>query len=159
MKKTAYLLLASCMISLFASLETVAQSNKEEIELIQSIFGMEKKQAVAEFLELAPDNPFWPLYDEYESKRKALGAERIAAIGNYAEKYGNMQAADFGEVVAGMISLRKRNDKLVESYYKKIKKASGPKVAAQFFQIEEYILSEIRSAVLGGLPFIGEFEK
>jgi hypothetical protein len=144
--------------SSFLFVDAHAQSNKEEVEFIQSIFGMEKKQAVAKFLNLPPSDPFWTLYDEYETQRKALGAERIKAIEAYAKVYGSMQDADYDRVVSSMNSLKKRNDKLINTYYKKIKKASGAKVAAQFYQIEEYILSEIRAGILGALPFIGELD-
>lgn len=159
MRKLIFMLpITLLIVSVFISVDANAQSNKEEVEFIQSIFGMEKKQAVARFLNLPPSDAFWALYDEYETQRKALGAERIKAIEEYAKVYGSMQDADFDKVVANMNSLKKRNDKLIDTYYKKIKKASGAKVAAQFYQIEEYILSEIRAGILGALPFIGELD-
>jgi len=37
------------------------------------------------------------------------------------------------------IPLRKSEDSLIEKYYKKLKKSTSPKVAAQFYQIEHYI--------------------
>lgn len=159
MKKLIYVASIVLFFASFSlSIESNAQSNKEEVDFIQSIFGMEKKAAVARFLGLGPNDPFWALYDEYETQRKALGAERIKAIEEYAKVYGSMQDADYDKVVANMNSLKKRNDKLIDTYYKKIKKASGAKVAAQFYQIEEYILSEIRAGILGALPFIGELD-
>ncbi len=159
MKKINLLLLAMVFMAPFFFQNAQAQSNKEEVEFFQSIFGMDKKLAVAQFLNLSQDDPFWAIYDEYETQRKQLGAERIGAIGQYIDKYGNMQDADFDNVVSTMTSLRKQNDKLVDTYYKKIKKVSGSKVAAQFFQLEEYFLSEIRASILEAIPFIGEFDK
>lgn len=51
-----------------------AQSTQEEVDLIQSIFGMEKKVLVAEFVQ--PDayqkDAFWQLYDTYEIARDLL---------------------------------------------------------------------------------------
>ncbi|WP_194776241.1 hypothetical protein [Pararhodonellum marinum] len=159
MKKQTTLLLFILMMTPLFFQNVQAQTNKEELDFIQSIFGMEKKQAVAEFLNISPGDPFWEIYDQYETERKALGKERIEAINQYAEKYTTMQDADYDQVVSTMISLKKRNDKLIEGYYKKVKKASGSKVATQFFQIEEYILSEIRASLMEAIPFIGEFEK
>lgn len=138
---------------------TNAQSNKEETEFMQSIFGMEKKAIVAEFLKIENTNPFWVLYDEYETKRKELGKKRIEVLSDYVENYDNLSDVKYDEVVANMISLRKSNDKLIDTYYKKIKKASGSKIAGQFFQLENYFLSEIRSAVMQEIPYIGEFDK
>lgn len=135
-----------------------AQTASEETDFIQSIFGMEKKTIVAEFLELEETNPFWALYDEYETKRKELGKERIQILVGYAESYDELDDEKTDKIIASMISIRKSTDKLTDSYYKKIKKASGSKVAAQFFQLEAYFLSEIRAAIMEEIPFIGEFD-
>ena len=64
---TAVLLLAITSIS--------AQSVKEQVEFFQSIFGMEKKALVSEFVKLEGEasTSFWTLYDEYETARKANG--------------------------------------------------------------------------------------
>lgn len=68
-----------------------------------------------------------------------------------------MDDAKNDEIIKSMISLRNANDKLIDKYYKKIKKVSGSKVAAQFFQLESYFLSEIRTNIMEGIPFIGDF--
>ena len=135
-----------------------AQSQSEEIDFYQSIFGMEKKAIVADFLQLGENDPFWPLYDEYETKRKSHGKERIRVLEDYAEKYDQMDEVTYDEVIKSMIRLRDSNDKLMDSYYKKIKKASGSKTAAQFFQLEAYFNSEIRAIIMESIPFIGEFD-
>ena len=45
-----------------------AQTNAEEIDLVQSVFGMEKKAIISEFIKVndAQKDAFWKLYDEYE---------------------------------------------------------------------------------------------
>lgn len=136
-----------------------AQSAKEELELYQSVFGMEKKVIVAEFLKLKSDDAFWTIYDEYETERKALGKKRVDVLNEYAENYDALNNEKYDEIIANMISLRKSTDKLVDTYYKKIKKASGSKVAAQFFQLEAYFVSAIRLTIMEGIPYIGEFDK
>jgi hypothetical protein len=159
MKKNILIFFGAILMAMAFAQTSNAQSNKEETEFMQSIFGMEKKAIVAEFLKIDSSNPFWVLYDEYETKRKELGKERLNVLSAYVENYDNLADDKYDEVVASMISLRKSNDKLVDSYYKKIKKASGAKIAAQFFQLENYFLSEIRSSVMEGIPYIGEFDK
>ena len=56
------------------------------------------------------------------------------------------------------MSLSSKNDKIINSYYKKLKKGVGSVPAAQFYQIEYYILSEIRSAILGEIELIGSMQ-
>jgi len=56
------------------------------------------------------------------------------------------------KMTTDIIALASQTDKLIVSYYKKIKKATNPVVAAQFYQIEGYILSGIRMTILEELP-------
>ena len=156
MKKT---LLTTLMVAL--AFFAFSQSNKEEIDLVQSVFGMEKKALVAEFIKLegAPKDAFWTAYDEYEAKRKELGQKRISVLKKYANSYATMDDITTDEIIKEVITLQGKNDKLIADYYKKIKKGSGTKAAAQFYQIEGYILSKIRSTIMENIPLIGEIEK
>jgi hypothetical protein len=137
---------------------SAAQTYSEEVDFFQSIFGMQKKEIVAEFLSIDTDNAFWVMYDEYETKRKSMGKERLEVLLNYVENYDSLNDTKYDELISNMIKLRKGTDKLIDQYYKKIKKTSGSKIAAQFFQIETYFLSEIRTTIFEGIPYIGEFE-
>lgn len=157
--KTNFLnILGLLFITVLCGQSMNAQTYSEETDLIQSIFGMEKKAVVADFIGVENGDPFWALYDEYEIKRKALGKERFTALSNYVENYDSYDNATYDKTIATMISLQKRTDKLIGQYYKKIKKTSGSKVAAQFFQLEEYILTQIRAGIFEGIPMIGEFD-
>jgi len=146
------------IISMFAFSSTAfAQSNTEEIDYIQSVFGMEKKAFVAEFMQVdgTQGDAFWALYDEYETKRKDLGKRRIALLEKYANSYGDMDDETTAEILSEMMSLQSGTDKLIGSYAKKIKKEVGVTAAAQFYQIEGYIVSKIRAEILENIPVIG----
>ncbi len=137
-----------------------AQTNTEQVDMIQSLYGMEKKAIVAEFITLSGDkaDAFWGLYDEYESKRKELGKQRIGLLERYAESYMNMDEATTESLLTEMMSLRKSTDKLLEGYVKKVKKTVDVKTAAQFYQIEEFFVSKQRSVILENIPVIGELD-
>lgn len=142
----------------FLPLVALAQSNKEDVDLIQSIYGKEKKAIVAEFIKL--DGPqkdaFWKLYDEYETKRKELGQKRVALLEKYAANYMTLDDATTAGLVKDMISLGAQTDKLAATYYKKMEKPVGVKQAAQFYQLEVYLLSVIRANIFENIPIIGE---
>ena len=131
------------------------QSNKEEVEYIQSLFGMEKKAMVADFVKLdnATKDSFWNLYDEYETARKELGKKRIELLVRYDDNFENLSNEVAGDLLTEILSLTKKNDQLLASYVKKIRKATGPVTAMQFHQIEMYILSEIRVSIASSLPY------
>jgi len=146
--------------ALFISTMGFAQSYTEEVDLIQSLYGMQKKEIVADFISLqgTQATEFWTLYDAYEMERKALGKERLNLIEEYAMHYGTLDDAKTDELINKMISLGAKTDKLVATYYKKMKKPAGVKAAAQFVQIEQYLLSSTRAAILEEIPFIGELD-
>jgi len=143
-----------------ASLTVLAQSNKEDVDFIQSIYGKEKKQVVAQFVQLegAQKDAFWKLYDEYETQRKELGHQRVALLERYAKNYTTLDDATTDKITMDMMALGAKTDKLITTYYKKMKKESTIKAAAQFVQIEAYLLSQVRTAIFESIPLIDELK-
>jgi hypothetical protein len=153
MKKITFLI-SVMVFTLFAN----AQSNNEELDLFQAAFGMEKKAIVANFVQPteAQSDAFWALYDEYEVKRKENGAKRVELLSNYAQQFDSMTDEQAETWTNEVIKLSAATDKLIVTYYKKIKKATSPIVATQFYQIESYILTGIRMEILDGVPFLSK---
>ena len=146
------------LVAICLSTMAFAQSNKEDVDFIQSIYGKEKKTIVADFIQLegAQKDAFWKLYDEYETKRKELGQKRVALLEKYAKNYATLDDAALSANIKETADLGLKTDKLIITYQKKMEKAAGAKAAAQFFQIEAYFLSAIRVAIFEAIPFIGE---
>jgi len=145
MKKLLFIVL-----TLTYSITGFSQSFQDEVKLMQSIYGMDKKEIVAEFIELnsGQEEVFWKLYDEYEVKRKELGEKRFEIIWNYVNDYGEIKPEDAEMMMNESIPLRKRSDELVDTYYTKIKNKTDPVVAVQFYQIENYLSDLIRIKLL-----------
>jgi len=151
MKKYILLVAASLLASF-----TYAQSNKEEVDLVQAAFGMDKKAAVAEFVKpsATQKDAFWKLYDEYETQRKELGKQRIALLEDYANKYATMTSDQADAWTKKVMELQKKTDNLITTYYGKVKGVSDGIVATQFYQVENYILAVIRASILDAVPFV-----
>ena len=143
---------------LTVSITVNAQSMKEEVDMVQSLYGMEKKALIAEFLGDTVNDEFWKIYDEYETERKALGKDRLDLITRYVSEYTSID----GEVADGMVKeseqLNSKLTGLISKYTKQVRKATDSKVAAQFFQIENYLLSVTRVQIMNNLPFLGELK-
>ena len=148
------------LITIFTlSIVTVhSQTAQEEIDYFQSLFGMGKKEIVADFISLDESvaTAFWALYDEYETARKAGGQKRLELLADYADSYLKLTDEKTDEIIKSMEKQKNSLDKLIFKYYKKMKKTAGSKTAAQFYQLEYYILNAIRMELLDGIPFIGE---
>lgn len=153
--KTTLLLLCGFVL---CSLSLSAQTYNEEVDLYQSMFGMEKKAYVAQFISMEKETAmlFWDIYNKYEVDRKELGKKRLALLQAYADKYETLSTDDTDQLIKDVMSQRKALDKTIEKYYKQIRKSVGTREAAQFYQIENYILSAIRLNILETIPFFKE---
>jgi hypothetical protein len=150
--KKYLVLIAAFFTASFAN----AQSNKEEVDLMQAAFGMDKKDAVAEFVKPSETQKtaFWKLYDEYETQRKELGKQRIELLKQYADHYKTMTSDQADTWTKKVMDLQKKTDNLITTYYSKVRTATDGIVALQFYQIENYILASIRAEILDNIPFV-----
>jgi len=153
-------LLSLTAVLFLAIASTFAQSNKEEIEFYQSIFGMEKKAIVSEFITLEGEasTEFWNLYDAYETERKANGQKRMDILNKYANSYLELDDDTTDELIGEAMKVRDTKNKLIKKYYKSMKKAAGVKAAAQFYQLENFFANEVSVKLAEQIPFIGEFD-
>lgn len=144
---------------LFLSFTTVnAQSNSEEIAIVQEAFGMEKKEVISSFISLDGENltTFWEIYDEYESERKNNGKKLITSLEKYSNEYEKLDDASTKKLTKELISIRDNNNKILKKYYKKIDNKCDAKTATQFYQLESYFQSLVRLTVMESIPFVGE---
>ena len=81
--------------ALFVSTMGFAQSAQAEVDLLQSLYGMQKKDIVADFIKLEgpQKDAFWEIYDAYELERKVLGQRRVNLLSTYAEFYSSLNDA------------------------------------------------------------------
>jgi hypothetical protein len=138
-----------------------AQDAKDELHMIKMLFGSDKDLIVNEFVRVEGANKgkFQALYLEFENVRKEIGQQKFSVLNNYVKSYNTLPEAELDKIMGEIIKLNAEQDKLLARYYKKAKKECGIAVAAQFYQIEWYLLSEIRTAILENIPVISELDK
>lgn len=148
-------------IGTFIFLSTIAQSNKEDVDMIQAMYGKQKKEIAAAFIIVtdAKKDVFWKMYDAYETERKALGQKRVKLLEKYANTYDTLGDKSTDAIIKQTMALQKSTDGLIAKYYDKIMKGVGTKPAAQFYQLESYLLNVVRAYIMSNIPFIGELEK
>lgn len=137
-----------------------AQPTVDEINLIQSAYGMEKRAIVEKYMQLtdAEATGFWKVYDEYEIARKEYGKRRVNNIIDYANNYANLTDDKAAELIKKSMDNQASFTKLQASTYKKMTKVLSPKRAAQFIQLESYLETVIRLNISNDIPFIGELD-
>lgn len=150
------------ILALITTSFSFAQSSlKEDVAIIQSIFGKEKKELVNQYMAVATDksDEFWKIYDEFETERKTLGQTKINIVNEYVVNYTTLTNEKADELVKATLKNNMDYEKLNEKYYAKIKKSIGAIEAAKFIQLEGFIQNSIKNALLSSIPFIGEIDR
>lgn len=137
-----------------------AQTNAEEITMVQSIYGMEKRELIAKHMKLnaSQAQQFWQLYDEYEIQRKEIGQKRKDNIISYADKYDQLTNDEADKLIKTSFEVNLSFIQLWEVTYKKMAKSMTPVIAAQFIQAEMFIENMVRQELSLDIPLIGEIE-
>ncbi len=145
----------------FFGLMAGAQSNKEDIAIIQSMFGKAKKDLVTQYMTLPADKSaaFWKTYDEYEAARTALGRERIALIEAYANAYMTMDDKVAADLAGKKYKWLASYGKMQKKYHNSFAKVVGATQAGKLMQLEDYLENNIRLAIQESIPFIDELDK
>jgi hypothetical protein len=145
-------------LALISFSTTFAQDSIDELTLTKALFGKENKEIVSEFVKIEPgkEKVFWTLFDEFESKRSNGGQKKFVLLNNYVKNYMTLSEAQTDEIIQEIILLTKTQEKLISDYFAKIKKNCGVYTAAQFYQIEWYLTSEVRTNILESIPVIKE---
>ncbi len=146
---------------LFASFGSFAQSNKEDIDLIQSAYGKSKKELIQAYMTIPESQKaaFWAEYDKYENERKAIGRERIALIEEYANNYATLDDKKASDLMGRKLKSVDSSTKLQKKYFGNMTKIIGGVQASKFFQLEDYLENNIRLMIQESIPFIDEIDK
>lgn len=144
------------LATLFAitTLATFAQS--VEVDMFKSYFNMEKREAVAEFMDLdeSMEIAFWSIYDDYEAKRARLVIDRLTRInefGRHLHTLDDQRASDWLDMtIAGQNS----EEQLLKKYVKMMAKQTSPTIALKFAQVDNYFSTMVDYHLYKQLPNI-----
>lgn len=149
------------LVLVFAFTTGAFAQSKEDVEIIQALYGKSKSDLVKQYLSLndAQTAAFQPVYDKYETERKALGQKKIQIINDYATNYATLDDVKAAELTEANLKNNLDLEKLLSSTFGKVKKAIGGLNAAKFVQLEQYLQVTIRGEIQDSIPFIDELDK
>lgn len=82
---------------------------------------------------------FWPLYNAYETRRKALADERLAIIRDYAKNFTSMPDAKATELMQRALGLEEKSQAAKREFLGELQKALPAKTVARFYQVHTRI--------------------
>lgn len=137
---------------------TYGQTSDAEAEAIINLLGVQKKQAVAELVFVAPKDSaaFWKVYDQYDQLNRKTAKTRLGLYEKTAHAYSNMTPAVADSLATQYFANRMDQEKTLEEYYKKVKAATNAVTAFQFYQSEVYILTQLRASIMQQIPTYGQ---
>ncbi|MBV8252134.1 MAG: hypothetical protein JO154_05955 [Chitinophaga sp.] len=149
------------LVCLVHTVNVHAQVNDDDQKTIQHIFGKEKKEIVAEYMDFKnnTNDPFWSLYDQYEQNRRTLSRERLDILQDYTRLYTTLDDESATSLIKRTLENDVAYDRFYERYFKKFSKVMGGKNAAKFIQLELYFQNAIKSSILNSIPFLGELKR
>jgi len=126
------------------------------IELLRSDLQADKRLLVEYSMELSEEDAelFWPIYDDYERERIALGDRQLELIKKYPDAVNVTGPETVRDLSADWLALRSDEVKLVTKYYKKAEKQIRPRIAARWMQIEYRVGLLIGVQLASEIPLI-----
>jgi hypothetical protein len=116
----------------------------------------ERRSIVAANLALGPEERerFWPIYDDYSKERAALEKERFALLQRYAQTFTDMSDDQAMALVLASARLQVADVQLRLKYAEVLRRKMSGRVAARFFQIDDYVTTAMRMNSLAGVPLV-----
>jgi hypothetical protein len=149
------------VFTIFVAAIVYGQTDNSDIDIVQAIFGKNKRIIISEYLQLADDqqNSFWKLYDQYEEKRKSIERQRFMILKDYADNYLQLDAEKAERLITQFMKTDGQYNTLHQTYYKKMAKITGTLKAATFIQLETFIQTALQSNLQSQIPVIGELQR
>ena len=135
-----------------------SQTSDAEADAIINLLGIQKKEAVNKLVQVSGKDSvaFWQIYDQYQAENKKTAKERLQLYERTASAYSNMTPAVADSLASQYFTNRLGQEKTLQEYYKKIKAATNPVVAFEFYQAEVYLLTQIRAQIMQQIPTYGQ---
>ncbi len=155
--KKGFIIFALLTIAQFSFAQ---KAQVDELQILQSIFGMSKKDLISNYIKPSSDKEteFWATYDKFELERQSISRQRFTTINDYATNYFNLNDIKADQLATEILANNLHLEQLNKKYYAKFKKIVGGLNAAKLIQLEVFIQSQIKSTLQNNIPFIGEIK-
>ena len=161
-KKTPLTLVA--IIMLLGSTSAAAQSandavmTPEELQLAKQMVEASRDMALVTNIDFTPQEAedFWPLYEEYRQKVRAVRERKLDLIEAYADRYraGMVDDAFADKAIRDGLQVQIDTAKVRQKYWKKFRRILSATKAARFYQLESKMDAEVDFVLAGGVPLV-----
>ncbi len=160
-KLSIVLFVLFCAPTVFAQEQPVTPSDvRLSTEMIKLAMSAERKQIFQEgmvgILKAESVETFWNIFDTYLKERSDVDEKNVKMITRYANDFSKMPDKEINQIINEESKIQAEQAALRNKYFKLISKKVNLTVAARFYQIDNYISSVSRVALMDQVPFIGD---
>ena len=92
---------------------------------------------------------FWPIYNDYQSRRNKISSERKSLLRFYNENYANLSSQEISETLDRYIELEKMETKLTVEYSEKFQQVLAKEKVLKIYitevEFRNYLLKQLRT--------------
>ena len=135
-----------------------AVMSPKEVQAAKEFLETQRNLTVIQNLPLTREeaDKFWPLYEEYRMRVRALNDSRMTLIESYADRYraGTVDDEFAEEAMESALKIKLQKAKLQKRYWSKFKRILPGTKAGRFYQLESKMDAEVDFVLAGGIPLL-----
>lgn len=131
------------------------QVTRVDLEKLKSVLQQEREAIFIEALQLTVSQAtvFHPISVDFNNEKKVLDDQLIKLIIRYANNYTLLDKEIMGSFIKRSKKFQLKELAVRKKYYKRISKEISVELASQFYEVDDFISTNLRLSVLTGLPF------
>ena len=138
-----------------ASAQTIGMANLDE-GMYREMVTEQRRQVVSANLDLgvAERERFWKIYDDYVKEREPIEKERFSILQRIAQTGVGISDDQAMALALASGHLQITEVQLRLKYAEELRRKMSGRVAARFFQIDDYVTTAFRANSLQGIPLV-----
>jgi hypothetical protein len=146
---------ACAFIGLFAA-GTQAQTVQEKLNFTHETIETQRRVLVSGAVPLTEEEArdFWPIYDDYEKKRRTLDERETRLVTAYVASVATLTDLQAKQMLAEAVAMDEHRVKLRREVLDRLGKVIPVRKVARFYQIDSKLDSVVRAEISRQIPFV-----
>jgi hypothetical protein len=110
-------------------------------------------------LSLTQATVFHPIFVDFSKEKRVLDDQLLSLFVKYGDNYQHLDLKLMSEFIKQSEAYQQKELKVRKKYYNKLRKAISTDLASQFYEVDDFVSTNLRLSVLAGLPFTNSITK
>lgn len=126
-----------------------------DLEKLKTVLQQEREAIFIEALHLSVSQAtmFHPIFVDFNKEKRILDEQLIKLIIRYSNNYNLLDKDIMGSFIKKSKQYQTKEVAVRNKYYKRMSKEISTEIASQFYEVDDFLSTNLRLSVLMGLPF------